>query len=277
MTRDRPQLESQEDRRGREPDVWWSLPSDSQVRRAGVTGLSGSFLFHGFVLLVLSLLVLDQFRDPEPLSTEWNQSDKGPPSLPESAAGPLEVESTVNQQSQAPRIDTALLEGREHVLEDALSGVMVDYVSDFDADNPNAGGSVLKAPEGSRVVKKGSFSVWTVPKDPLPEQEYQIVIQVRLPNYVRRYRATDLTGEVEGSDRYRQQIPWDPRWKNRTDVALTIRKGRLVPLRRGDFLPVRDRIAQLVIRVPPAKKLVRDKIRIQSKLLKEQQVLEIVF
>ena len=32
-----------------------------------------------------------------------------------------------------------------------------------------------------------------------------------------------------------------------------------------------------MIRVPPAKRLVRDRIKIRSKLLKEQQVLEIVF
>tara|TARA_Y100000588_G_scaffold120939_1_gene132351 strand:+ start:3363 stop:4172 length:810 start_codon:yes stop_codon:yes gene_type:complete len=260
-----------------QPDAWWSLPDDPQTLRAGLTGMSGSFVLHGVTLLALSLLVLEQWHDPAPLSTEWTQSDEGPPSLPESAAGVLELESVVDQKHRPPKIDTALLEGREHVLEEALSDVMADFVSDFDSENSGSGGSVLKAPDGKRVVKKGSFSVWTVPKDPLPEQEYQIVIQVRLPNYVRRYRATDLTGEVEGSDRYRQKIPWDPKWKKRTDVALTVRKGRLVALRRGDFLPVRDRVAQLVIRVPPAKRLVRDRIRIQSKLLKEQQVLEIVF
>lgn len=260
-----------------QPDAWWSLSGDAQVRRAGLTGVSGSFLLHGVTLLALSLLVLDQWKDPVPLSTEWTQSDEGPPSLPESAAGVLELESAVDQTRESPKIDTALLEGREHVLEEALSEVMADFVSDFDANHSGSGGAMLKAPDGRRVVKKGSFSVWTVPKDPLPEQEYQIVIQVRLPSNVRRYRATDLTGEVEGSDRYRQKIPWDPKWKKRTDVALTVRKGRLVALRRGDFLPVRDRVAQLVIRVPPARRLVRDKIRIQSKLLKEQQVLEIVF
>jgi hypothetical protein len=56
-----------------------------------------------------------------------------------------------------------------------------------------------------------------------------------------------------------------------------MRNGRLVPLRRGDFLAIRDRLTQLVIRVPPARRLVRDRITIRSRLLKEQQVLEIVF
>jgi len=242
-----------------------------------VAGVSGSLLLHGFVLLAVSLLIFDRFFDAEPLSTEWTQSEDGPPSLPESAAASLEIESAAQQKAQAPRIDTALLEGREHVLDESLSDAMLEYVAEFDSQASESPEGLLKAPDGARVVKKGSFSVWTVPADPLPFQEYKIVIQVRLPDLVRRYRATDLSGEVEGSDRYRQKIPWDPKWKGRTDVALTIRKGQLVPLRKGDFLPVRDRIAQLVIRVPPAKRLVRDRIKIHSKLLKETQVLEIVF
>jgi len=248
-----------------------------QTRRAGVAGVSGSFLLHVLTLLVFSLLVFDQFRDDQPLSTEWSQSDDGPPSLPESAAAELAVESSTKRPRQVPRINTAMLKGREHVLDDALSDAMLEFASEFDRGNSASSAGFLTAPDGARVVKKGSFSVWTVPKDPLPEQEYKIVIQVRLPELVRRYRAMDLSGEVEGSDGYRQQIPWDPKWKGRTDVALTIRDGRLVPLRKGGFLPVRDRITQLVIRVPPAKRLVRDRIKIRSKLLKEQQLLEIVF
>ena len=78
-----------------QPDAWWSLPDDPQTLRAGLTGMSGSFVLHGVTLLALSLLVLEQWHDPAPLSTEWTQSDEGPPSLPESAAGVLELESVV--------------------------------------------------------------------------------------------------------------------------------------------------------------------------------------
>ena len=255
----------------------WSIALGRQTLRAGVAAVSGSFLLHGFASLVISLLIFDRLWDAQPLSTEWTQSEDGPVSLPESAAASLQIESAAQRTAKLPQIDTALLEGREHVLDEALSEAMLQYVAEFDSSASESTRGLLKAPEGARVVSKGSFSVWTVPKDPMPFQEYKIVIQVRLPDLVRRYRATDLSGEVQGSDRYRQKIPWDPKWKGRTDVALTIRKGQLVPLRKGDFLPVLDRIAQLVIRVPPAKRLVRDRIKIRSKLLKEQQVLEIVF
>ena len=255
----------------------WTIALGRQTLRAGLAGASGSFVVHVALMLVISLLVIDQFWDVEPLSTEWSQSEDRPPSLPESAASALEIESAVQRDAKVPKIDTTLLQGREYVLDESLSVAMLEYVADFDRQASGSSRGLLKAPDGARVVRKGSFSVWTVPKDPLPEHEYKIVIQVRLPEGVRRYRATDLIGEVEGTDRYRQQIPWDPKWKGRTDVALTIRAGQLVPLRRGDFLPVRDRITQLVIRVPPAKRLVRDRIKIRSKLLKEQQVLEIVF
>ena len=256
----------------------WVALVGQLMGRSGAAGLSGSLVLHVLILLVFSLLVLDQFRDAEPLSTEWSQSEDGPPSLPESAAAAeLELESAAERARQVPRINTALLDGREDVLDDVLSAAMLEYVADFDSEAATTSGGLLQAPDGARVVKQGSFSVWTVPKDPLPEQEYKIVIQIRLPDVVRRYRAADLSGEVEGSDGYRQQIPWDPKWKGRTDVALTIRDGRLVPLRKGGFLPVHDRITQLVIRVPPARRLVRDRIKIRSKLLKEQQLLEIVF
>ena len=257
---------------------WWGpFVSWRWTRRAGLAGASGSFLLHVVLLLVLSFLILEQFRDSKPLSTEWSHSEDGPVSLPESVAATLQVESSAAAETETPRIDTALLEGREHVLEDALSESILEQMSALDSQVKSSGGGLLQAPAGARVVRKGSFSVWTVPTDPRPGQEYRIVIQVRLPKSVRRYRAMDLSGDVLGTDDYRQQIPWDPRWVRRTDVALTMRNGRLVPLRRGDFLAIRDRLTQLVIRVPPARRLVRDRITIRSRLLKEQQVLEIVF
>ncbi len=255
---------------------WSLLISGGWIRRAGLAGVGGSLLVHVVVLLVLSLLILEQFRDSKPLSTEWSQSEDGPVSLPESVAAELQVESSSAEETKVRRIDTALLEGREHVLEDALSESILEQMSAADSQLASSSGGLLQAPTGARVVRKGSFSVWTVPKDPRPGEEYRIVIQVRLPKSVRRYRATDLSGDVQGTDKYRQQIPWDPRWE-RAGVALTLRNGRLVRLRRGDFLAIRDRLTQLVIRVPPAKRLVRDRITIRSRLLKEQQVLEIVF
>ncbi len=257
----------------------FSIPGDRQTRFAGVVGAGGSFVVHAVVLSVLAIWMLEQFSEDRPLSTEWSQSEEGPVSLPESVAGELEVASQdVQQMEEVRRIDTAFVDGREHVLDDALSDALFEYAVESDGKKTSTGNGLLAAPKGAKVVQKGSFSVWTVPEDPLPNQEYKIVIQVRLPKVVRRYRARDLTGQVEGTDGYRQKIPWDPLWKGRSDVALTVRDGRLVALRKEGFLPIRNRVSQLIIRVPPAnKKLVRDTITIESRLLKEKQVLEIVF
>jgi hypothetical protein len=48
-------------------------------------------------------------------------------------------------------------------------------------------------------------------------------------------------------------------------------------LPRGRFLPVKDDVAQLAVPVPGAERQVKDTIVVRSKLLKEQQTLEIVF
>lgn len=116
-------------------------------------------------------------------------------------------------------------------------------------------GEYFVMPESGKVVTKGSFTAWTVPEDPEPGQNYRIVIQIQLPEKVRRYRQGDLSGLVVGTDGYLQRIP---------------------PLPRA-YLPVQDNKAQLVIFVQGANADVRDRIQIQSRILKEQQTLEIVF
>jgi hypothetical protein len=109
----------------------------------------------------------------------------------------------------------------------------------------------LKVP--SYAVTKGSFSVWTDPKDPIPGVSYNIVIQFRLPSNVKTYRGSDLTGMVIGTDDYRQVI------------------------KLNETVPVTDGKVQFRILVPGAHKLVRDTLRVQSKLLREKQVIEIEF
>ena len=105
------------------------------------------------------------------------------------------------------------------------------------------------------VVAKGSFSVWTVPEDPLPAQNYVIVIQIKLSKEVTHLRRSDLSGMLVGTDGYRQTIPG-------------IRCG---------WMPVKGNQAQLGVFVPAAAKLVKDTINVRSKTLKETQTLEIVF
>ena len=106
----------------------FSIPGDRQTRFAGVVGAGGSFVVHAVVLSVLAIWMLEQFSEDRPLSTEWSQSEEGPVSLPESVAGELEVASQdVQQMEEVRRIDTAIVDGREHVLDDALSDALLEY------------------------------------------------------------------------------------------------------------------------------------------------------
>jgi hypothetical protein len=116
-------------------------------------------------------------------------------------------------------------------------------------------GHKFMIPSGGNVVRQGNFTAWTMPQDPAPGENYSIVIQIRLPDRVKTYRSSDLSGTVVGTDRYRQELPGDqPR-----------------------FLPVKKHSVQLEILVPGASELVQDTIRIRSKLLNEEQELRIVF
>jgi hypothetical protein len=112
----------------------------------------------------------------------------------------------------------------------------------------------------SFAVTKGSFSVWTEPKDPNPGQNYRIVISVKLPTNVRAYRTNDLSGLVIGTDGYRLQI----------------QKGLKEALTPAKLTPV-DGAVQVRVAVPGARKLVRDTIEVKSKFLKEEQQIEIEF
>lgn len=102
---------------------------------------------------------------------------------------------------------------------------------------------------------KGSFTAWADPRDPKPGQDYFIVIRVQVPKNIKKYRATDLTGSVKGTDSYKQDIRFQP----------------------GEQFPIEDGAVVIRIRVPGGGRLVRDSIKIESKILKEKQEFEIEF
>ncbi|MEQ9412138.1 MAG: hypothetical protein RIK87_30790 [Fuerstiella sp.] len=105
------------------------------------------------------------------------------------------------------------------------------------------------------AVSEGSFSVWTEPSHPVAGQPYHIVIQVRLPDSIRKYDLSDLQGVVVGSDGYRKPIP-----------------GSL----RGS-LPIDNGYARFVVPIVSADVNVRDTVFIRSRLLKETQKLVLQF
>lgn len=127
--------------------------------------------------------------------------------------------------------------------------------------NGGTDGLRYQKPNGGQAVTKGSFTVWTEPPDPFPNQPYFVVIQLRLPENLTVYPKSDLKVDVVGSDTFHLQLP-DPR------------RG----LKLLGTLPVVDGKAQLVIPIPGAPSLVRDLIRIESReILHEKQTLRIEF
>jgi len=101
-----------------------------------------------------------------------------------------------------------------------------------------------------------------------------IVIRIKTPERSRTYRITDLSGELVGTDGYRLGIPID---RSHPDKTVTEKGGRLVPVRSSDKLRVVKGHVQIMVKVPGAPSLVRDMIELRSKMLKEEQKLEIVF
>ncbi len=117
----------------------------------------------------------------------------------------------------------------------------------------------IKLPENTIV--KGSFRVWTVPADPAPMQKYDIYIDVKIPASATNYTKEDLSGDVIGTDGYRQPIGRDANFLGKV-------------MQRFESFPGR---ATLIISVPGALNLVKDTIKIKSTLLNEAQNIEIVF
>ncbi len=237
----------------RQPRPWWTLGTSSTA------GMIASLVFHLALLTGLAYIVFESRQDNDfgtisgLLGSDENAADFiiGPEAKFEVGGGSTEG--------------------------DLLSSTSVSEFGNLSPTTPSGGGlgngdgtgegdgvgsgigiaePTINVP--SHAVTKGSFSAWTVPKDPEPRQPYFIVIQVRLPeNLVKngKFRASDITGKVTGTDTYKQNIRFKP-----TQV-----------------FPVKDGTVQIEILVPAAEALVKDTIQIQSRLLKEKQTLQIVF
>jgi hypothetical protein len=137
----------------------------------------------------------------------------------------------------------------------------------------------------ANAVTKGSFTAWTTPiytagfpkrfgdpdpkpgESPRPRQPYHITIQIKVPVSRKTYNLRDLTGLIVGTDGYNQRIP-EHTYVLMPDGALVQPRGNV---------RVKDGMVQIVVLVPGAVALVRDTIEISSRLLDEEQTLELVF
>ncbi len=139
----------------------------------------------------------------------------------------------------------------------------------------NGTGILLKVPKSGLAVTKGSFTAFTIPAKPRPRQSYSIVIEIRVANGVKKFRVSDLSGQVRGSDGYVQKLPFDSRSPSASGYP--VENDTIKTLDNSTVLDVVNNRVQLVIKVPGAAQLVKDEIRIRSKRLREEQVLTLVF
>lgn len=107
------------------------------------------------------------------------------------------------------------------------------------------------------AVTKGSFTVWTEPNDPKPGEKYKIWIEIKLPKDLERFPRCDLSGTVTGTDGYKDFFG-----------------GSNEP---GSLPVTNQKVRYHALTVPGAATLVKDVIRIQSKLLDEEQQVELKF
>ncbi|GAB4137358.1 MAG: hypothetical protein Tsb009_04870 [Planctomycetaceae bacterium] len=155
--------------------------------------------------------------------------------------------------------------------------------SDGDGTGNDSGSVPDGGPKkGSNAVTKGSFTVWTIPRDPAVRQNYLIVVRVRLPKTVKRLRISDLKGKVMGDkDKHLQYIPFDRNWG---PAKIRNRRGGspFINLRPDSYIPVsvyrRRKYAQIYIWVLGSDiPKTTDTIEVESKILKEKQTIKIVF
>jgi hypothetical protein len=222
----------------------------------GAIGAGVSLVIHAFVLATLALFMVSRISPVESTTirgVDGNSDDIGADLVLDSA---LPLDAGESAPLQMVDISQALEPtGTGMELSDSMRvGFGGKGQGEGESgDGTSMGVAALRIPGHAQT--KGSFSAWADPRDPKPGQKYFVVIQIRLPPNLTKYRSSDISGNVIGSDRYRQVI----RFKS------------------TEQFPVENGTVEIRIAVPGAEKLVRDTIRVESKLLHEKQTFEIEF
>lgn len=240
-------------------------------------GTAGSFgvsvAVHTVIAIALAIVVKESLNENQSISMILTEADAMPIDFDD--IEDISVDMAGGSETQVPQfqnvplaVDSALTSNASELMSLAGSG---------EGDGGDMGfGFKFKMPEGGKAVSAGSFTAWTVPEDPRPGQDYIIVIRVKVPKATTSYRVSDLSGQIVGTDGYTLQVPVDNN-PSRRDRTKTERAGRLVPVKSRDRLRVVKGHVQLMVDVPGAASLTRDTIQVRSRMLKEEQKLEIVF
>ena len=243
---------------------WAALAARAASEGAG--GLGVSLAVHGVVLLIAALWAVDTYRAGGGLMLSVTPGVEEDTFLEELSTA-KDLAGSAAPVLQAPPIEPEPIDPDglvKNLLGDAapaIAGTGGEGTGAGEGDGSGSGAGQVSLPGGGNAVQAGSFTAWTIPPDPRPRQNYVIVIQVDLPENLRlrKYPKRDLYGEVRGTDDYRQRLPGD---------GFADRTG---------FLPIRNGKVQFAVAVPGADRLVKDRIKVGSRLLKESQTLELVF
>jgi hypothetical protein len=239
------------------PGVWWK-PREN-------VGLWVSLLLHFLLCGVLAFVVIERPRESVPDRLQALLERPG------DREAQLESVSFADGGDAARGLETVSVASSATTLGDRVTPEvpLPEFVrtdgtgagTDPGRGSGGAGGgtgSGRRKPAGKNAVTEGSFTVWTIPDDPLPGEDYVIVIEIKLPEKVHRYPRSDLSGHVVGTDGWRQPLP-----------------GNGSPLQQ--YLPIEEHVVQLQVAVPGGGRRVEDTVKVRSRLLKEEQTLKIVF
>lgn len=188
--------------------------------------------------------------------------------------GSVEVEME-KQESSVQQLAQHLQESNAAWLKSASEEAFSLSSVDSQGEAGDGGGILLKVPKAGFAVTKGSFTAFTIPATPEPLTPYRIVIEVRLPGDVNKYRVSDLKGEVIGTDGYKQFLPYDKAMPSATRAPAA--NGKEVVLTSSSSIDVIKNRVQIIIVVPGARNLVKDRIKIRSRHLREEQELTLTF
>ncbi len=253
---------------------------------------SVSFLVHGILLAILSIPLsqnLSRTKEIEPI-IEVFEGTEGGDTIGDFIDAPV-LQMGASQgfnEFEAPRFDEGVSDyaiPTSGALSDS-AGTSGSEEGDGSADLAGAvGGYLLREP--GNAVKAGRFTAFSRPINvvgrgsrkreefgepgdpPLEGQAYFIVIQIQVDKRRKSYQISDLIGSVVGTDGYTQKFP--------EGVYILDDEGEPVEVKRSKPIRVVDGIVQLLMRVPGAKSEVRDNIYLKSKMLREEQNLQLIF
>jgi hypothetical protein len=226
-----------------EEELTWQEQVKEWIYGEGGAGYGISVVVHLILLLAMSLWILSRPSDRD-LITEVEQTEVVDVASIKDVDIDVDLKTDIPEQINKPEFEPAPM---------SLPDIGVNSLA-TSLGNTTGGGIDSIIPK--QAVTKGSFTVWTEPEDPMPGQQYNIVIQVKLKSNVAKLRRSDIKGSVIGTDGYKDYFggPTEP-----------------------GYYTVKDNMVRFQVLVPGAAQLVKDVINVESELLKEKQQIEIVF